>query len=1172
MRSPALRPFFSRHLGWILLSGLALVFCGDVVCHIAAENSWFRELGYADVFRIRLRARLLLWVTVLGVSGGFVWLNLWLAHRLAQPEVTAPNRMAYRRPGAMGLSWLMLTLVGLSTLLLFLGYHYGAIVFETWRPAIDHLEEGVGSAFRIRSRLFPALPVVLRFQTLLPILQDWVQTPLWFGAIGLLAILLASIPWFTLIAFGTLLTLALGSILAGQWARILAAVHPTPFGQLAELLEPDDRLGLIFSHDLSFYIFSVPMAKLLQFWSFGLLFYALVAVLVIYLLADKSMESGYFGGFSLAQQHHLYSLAAGFLLSVAGNYALACYDQLYSPRGVTYGASYTDVMVQIPVNQGLALGAIGLAMWCSLHIFVCWIYGRQLRQVQVLGPSCALEAEVPPRSSFQSRSQPYVQPRPQARSQSRPQSQPFLYWQPFHRRSWQQKLLSNRWILMGFGLYTLLALVLGKGVPQAVQNFIVQPNELARETRYIKRSIAATREAFGLNNIEVRTFDPLGSFTAETLKNNAATLQNIRLWDSRPLLQTNRQLQQIRLYYSFPDADVDRYTIGLESDPSAPERARTSPAGGASNAQPNDPANPTAPNANLQQVLLSARELDYGSVPAEAQTWVNEHLVYTHGYGFTLSPVNTVGDGGLPDYFVRDIGDSSGDSNEDSALYIANEAVRESIPIGKPRIYYGALTNTYVMTSTRVQELDYPSGNENFYNVYDGAGGVSLGAFWQRLMYAVHLRDWQMLLTRNFTPETKLLFRREIKSRIQAIAPFLRYDQDPYLVIADPSQGANNALDLQSGVDPQKLDPQELDSLGLDSQDLGSTGLNFGSMGANAEADSSESYLYWIVDAYTTTDRYPYADPGDHEFNYIRNSVKVVVDAYNGSVNFYVADPSDPLIQTWSQVFPTLFQPLEAMPAALRQHLRYPSQLFKVQSEQLLTYHMTDPQVFYNREDQWQVPQEIYGGEAQQIESYYLIMRLPTEENEEFILLNPFTPVSRNNLVGWLAGRSDGDNYGKLLLYEFPKQRLIFGPEQIEARINQDPVISQRISLWNQQGSRAVQGNLLVIPLDDSLLYVEPLYLEAERNSLPTLVRVIVVHENRIVMAETLEKALNALVEEDQGASGGLQDSEAALDADFTDSPDLTNPTPTPTIDPINPPILDSLAAPTPIVRPVETE
>ena len=336
-------------------------------------------------------------------------------------------------------------------------------------------------------------------------------------------------------------------------------------------------------------------------------------------------------------------------------------------------------------------------------------------------------------------------------------------------------------------------------------------------------------------------------------------------------------------------------------------------------------------------------------------------------------------------------------------------------------------------------------------------------------LFAKYLNDWRMAVTPEFLPETKLLFRRNIMQRIQAIAPFLRYDSDPYLVAAKAS--------------------------------------------AQAEDPSS---LYWIVDAYTTSDRFPYSDIGNEGINYIRNSIKVVIDAYHGHVDFYIADPSDPIIRTWARIFPDLFKPLSAMPEPLRQHLRYPVDLFSIQSERLMTYHMTDAQVFYNREDQWQIPNEVYGDKPRLVEPYYLITSLPEVPFEEFILLLPFTPKERTNLVAWLAARSDGENYGKLLLYTFPKQILVYGPEQIEARINQDPVISQQISLWNRQGSRVIQGNLLIIPIEQSLLYVEPLYLESTQNRLPTLVRVIVAYENRIVMAQTLQQAIAAIFKPEQ--------------------------------------------------------
>jgi hypothetical protein len=422
-------------------------------------------------------------------------------------------------------------------------------------------------------------------------------------------------------------------------------------------------------------------------------------------------------------------------------------------------------------------------------------------------------------------------------------------------------------------------------------------------------------------------------------------------------------------------------------------------------------------------------------------------------------------------------------------LAITSDQIRASIPIGYPRIYYGEVTDADAMTPTKVEEFDYPSGEDNVYNTYSGRGGIEIGSMWRRWLFANYLKNWQMALTRNFTPETKLLYRRNINKRVRAIAPFLRYDSDPYLVAANANL-TNNDIEKEKDENGKEIKPSP------------------------SATDKSPNYLYWIIDAYTASPGYPYSDPGNHEFNYIRNSVKVVIDAYNGSVDFYVAYPSDPIINSWIAIFPGLFKPLDKMPPALRKHIRYPVDLLSIQSERLLTYHMEDPQVFYNREDLWRVPNEIYGSEQQPVAPYYLIMKLPTETAEEFILLLPFTPVSRNNLIAWIAGRSDGGDYGKLLLYLFPKQRLVYGPEQIEALINQDPVISEQISLWNRQGSKALQGNLLVIPIEQSLLYVEPLYLEAERNSLPTLIRVIAAYENRIVMAESLDLALKALFQQ----------------------------------------------------------
>jgi uncharacterized membrane protein (UPF0182 family) len=594
------------------------------------------------------------------------------------------------------------------------------------------------------------------------------------------------------------------------------------------------------------------------------------------------------------------------------------------------------------------------------------------------------------------------------------------------------------------GLYVGVAIAAGLILPRGVQALVVQPNELEREQPYLAKNIQLTRAAFDLETIETKTFQPQANLTAKRLRANDLTIRNIRLWDTRPLLEANRQLQRIRPYYEFHSADVDRYTLRTPSPVSGQQGHKA--------------------NTEKRQVLVAARELEYRNVPPEAQTWINQHLIYTHGYGFTLSPVNIAEPSGLPTYFVKDIGTG----NDEGTLQTATADIAASIPIDNPRIYFGELTQSYVMTGTKVQELDYPSGDDNRYNTYDGTGGVAIASWWRRGLFSLYLRDWQMLFTQNFTPQTKVLFRRQIKERVEKLAPFLRFDSNPYLVTANVAANSSHP-------------------------DSGKT---------------DQGTLVWVIDAYTVSDRYPYSDPGQENFNYIRNSVKVVIDAYNGSVTFYSVDFNDPILQTWQRIFPQLFQPIAAMPPGLQSHMRYPPDLFWVQSQSLLTYHMTDPQVFYNREDQWQLSKEIYDAKSQQVKPYYLIMKLPEADAEEFILLYPFTPVRRNNLIAWLAARSDGENYGKRLLYQFPKRELIFGSEQIEALINQDPVISQQISLWNRQGSRALQGNLLIIPIENALLYVEPLYLEAEANSVPILARVIVIYENKIVMAETLEQAL----------------------------------------------------------------
>lgn len=737
---------------------------------------------------------------------------------------------------------------------------------------------------------------------------------------------------------------------------------------------PFGKVDPLFQQDIGFYIFALPLGELLRFLVMTLVVGSFVSVGLIYGLSADSLSQGYFPGLNRGQRRHLQGLGGLLLLAIALSYWLDRYELLYADRGVIFGAGYTDTHITLPLATVLATISLGLGLWLLI-----------------------------------------LAARPQT-SRSR---------------------VVDRWALLVIAGFVLGAEISLWIVPATIQTLRVLPNELQTERPYLQRNINSTRQGFGLEAIQARPFDPQAELTAAQIQTNDLTIRNIRLWDSRPLLETNRQLQQLRPYYRFPNAFIDRYLLKTSGK-----------------------------TAELRQLFLSARELDFDAVPTSAQTWINRHLAYTHGYGFTMSPVNIAGEGGLPEYFVKDIGRGT----QDGRLITSSPEIAASIPIDRPRIYYGQLTDPFILAPSKVPELDYPSGDDNAYNTYDGYGGVKLNSPWQRLVFAIYLRDWRLLLTPNLTPDSRVHFRRQITERVKTIAPFLHLDSQPYLVVAAPPSAR-----------PETIEPEQPNS------------------------------LYWIMDAYTISRHYPYSEPIPKSFNYIRNSVKVVVDAYNGSVSFYVVDSQDPLIQTWQRIFPGIFQPLQAMPASLAKHIRYPVDLFQVQSDRLLRYHMTDPVVFYNQEDQWQIPTEIYGNQPQPVSPYYLIMKLPEGEQEEFVLLHPFTPLNRPNLIAWFAARSDGKNYGKLLLYEFPKQELVFGPEQLEARINQDPGISQQISLWNREGSQLIQGNLLVIPIDQSILYVEPLYLKADKNSLPTLIRVVAMYQTKIVMAETLNQALQTI-------------------------------------------------------------
>ncbi len=560
-----------------------------------------------------------------------------------------------------------------------------------------------------------------------------------------------------------------------------------------------------------------------------------------------------------------------------------------------------------------------------------------------------------------------------------------------------------------FGIITLFvaSLVLNIAYPAIVQQYQVEPNEIAKESKYIEYNIKYTQEAYNLDKIEQRSFNVSENLSYDDIKNNQATIENIRLWDHRPLQTTYGQVQGIRSYYDFNDIDVDRYKIDGE----------------------------------VKQVMLGSRELNQKLLNKRAQTWVNQRLLYTHGFGLAMSPVSKVTPGGLPEFLIKDVPPKS-----------------DQFTLNQPRIYYGELTDEYVIVNTKAKEFDYPQGDQNNYVNYQGNGGIKLNSLMRKLAFSYKYKTLKLLLNNDITDQSRLMFTRNIKDRVNKVAPFLQYDSDPYLVIAD------------------------------------------------------EGDLYWIHDAYTTTNLYPYSEPYKWG-NYIRNSIKVVTNAYTGKMKFYIVDETDPLAKTYQKIFPELFTEFSEMPEDIKAHLRYPQDLFKVQANLYSNYHMENPTVFYNKEDLWNIPQENYDGESIEMQPYYMLIQLPEEDEEEkdFLLMLPFTPVKKDNMIAWLAAKSDPEEYGELVLYKFPKRKLVYGPMQIESRIDQNSDISQQLSLWNQRGSRVIRGNLLTIPIKNSILYVEPIYLQAEQSQLPELKRVIVSYGEEIIMANNLDLALKEL-------------------------------------------------------------
>ena len=550
-----------------------------------------------------------------------------------------------------------------------------------------------------------------------------------------------------------------------------------------------------------------------------------------------------------------------------------------------------------------------------------------------------------------------------------------------------------------------------------VSNFVVKPNELVREKPYIVYNTDLTRQAYGLNRVSQREFPAETTVEAADPANNQATLQNIRLWDWRALQDTLRQIQEIRTYYDFPDIDIDRYEI----------------------------------DGTTREVMLATRELNVDKLPESSRNWINEKLIYTHGYGITMNPVNGFTPEGLPN------------------LILSNMPVQStvrSLTVTRPEIYFGELTNTDVYVKTQQKEFNYPQGQSNNLTSYEGNGGILLGGFLRRMIIALDQSDLAKLpFSDDVNRNSRLLMKRNIRDRVSALAPFLTYDPDAYIVLGDDGR------------------------------------------------------LSWIMDAFTVSDSYPYSTHyrlDNNPINYMRNSVKVVIDAYDGTTTFYVFDAEDPIIAAYRRIFPSLFKDAALMPAGLRKHVRYPELLLKLQAEVYGLYHMTDPEAFYNREDLWTVATEVGMGEGggqvtQAMQPNFVLMKLPGETGEEFVEILPFTPSNRNNLIGWIAGRSDGAQYGTSVVYNFPKTKLVDGPLQIEARIDQNAQLSGQLTLWNQQGSHVRRGALLVIPIGRALLYAEPIYLQAERSPMPELRLVVLALQDRLAYGPTFESALASL-------------------------------------------------------------
>jgi hypothetical protein len=757
------------------------------------------------------------------------------------------------------------------------------------------------------------------------------------------------------------LGLLIGIGVSSRWSEVLLFINQAP----SRVTDP------VFGRSMSFYLFSLPLYGAVVGWLLLLLFVTLAVVGATWFIALQATE----GPLGREERdrgliRQLLILAGLPLLVLGFNAWLNLFRLMYSDWGVVFGAGYVDVNWRIPAKivGSVVFGGTGA-------LFLVAAFSRKIRN-KLLGfrPQADTLVLVPTAKSL-------IVP------------------------------------AVGAGLLIIAAGVL----PGGIQGLVVDPNEITLEQSYLERNIRFTRTGYGVDDerIDFRQRSAGTSITMQVADMNRKTLDNVRLWDPRALLDNLSQQQEIRLYYQFFDVDVDRYTI----------------------------------NGERTQMMLSVRELNKDELAEASQTWVNRHMVYTHGYGLVMLPVHEFQPNGLPILLVRNI---------------PPQTTVPELEVQRPEIYFGELTRDHVYVHTSQPEFDYPAAEENVYTSYRGQGGVPIGNPWRRLAYAWKFDGYRLLFSTYIIPETRLMFHRLITDRASMLAPFLAQDRDPYAVL------------------------------------------------------TPEGRIKYIIDTYTVSSDYPYSQryfgmlERYHGLNYMRNAVKVVIDAYDGTVDLYIADPDDILIQTWSKVFPGLFKPLEEMPEGLREHIRYPEDLLTVQAELYRTYHMTDVEVFYQREDVWEFATERYRENFQMVEPYYAMVHLPETEGVEFILIIPFTPENKNVLHAWMSGRSDLPHYGEVVVYALPKGVEILGPRQIEARIDQNDQMSRTLSLWDQRGSQVIRGNMLAIPLmgpeELFILYAEPIFLQAEQAQLPEIRRVILADHNQVVWAETFPQALEALI------------------------------------------------------------